>query len=206
MIPVSLRGFGSSVYGLLLGRMGVGWEEGEYYAADWAEAVAARGLEGWKAGRLEGFSKGTTRASGRCEWETCRGYRGKGGERRSSRKVPGFLGRRQRPLTTRTSKEKKALPSVIIKRCSSHSAWRRAERAKEAAGQVQHSVQHQLCPGSPATLGKHWLPRALARPQPPWPSLSRLRRSQPVTRNAAADSRMEPVLAGPVLRWRRAVC
>ena len=176
---------------------------------DWAEAVAAGGLEGWRAGRLEGWKasrKEPRERSGRCEWETCRGYRGKGGERRSSRKVPGFLGRRQRPLTTRTSKEKKALPSVIIKRCSSHSAWRRAERAKEAAGQVQHSVQHQLCPGSPATLGKHWLPRALARPQPPWPSLSRLRRSQPVTRNAAADSRMEPSSSGPVLRWRRAVC
>ena len=47
-----------------VGGEGVGWEEGEYYAADWAEAVAARGLEGWKAGRLEGFSKGTTRAFG----------------------------------------------------------------------------------------------------------------------------------------------
>lgn len=102
-------------------------------------------LEGWKAGRL-------LERNHEMRMETRRGYRGKGGERRSSRKVPGFLGRRQRPLTTRTSKEKKALPSVIIKRCSSHSAWRRAERAKEAAGQVQHSVQHQLCPGSPATL------------------------------------------------------
>ena len=39
-----------------VGGEGVGWEEGEYYAADWAEAVADGGLEGWmegwKAGRL----------------------------------------------------------------------------------------------------------------------------------------------------------
>ena len=62
----------------------VGWEEEDIMQRT---GLRLSQLEGWKAGRL-------LERNHEMRMETRRGYRGKGGERRSSRKVLGFLGRR----------------------------------------------------------------------------------------------------------------
>ena len=72
-----------------VGGEGVGWEEGEYYAADWAEAVAARGLEGWKAGRL---LERNHESVGRCEWRLVEDTEGREANEDPAERSLGFWG------------------------------------------------------------------------------------------------------------------
>lgn len=69
-----------------VGGEGVGWEEGGYYAADWAEAVVAGGLEGWKASRKE------PRERRRCEWRLVEDTEGREANEDPAERSLGFWG------------------------------------------------------------------------------------------------------------------
>ena len=111
-----------------------------------------------EAGRLEGFSKGTTRASGGANGDLSRIPR-EGRRTKIQQKGPWvFGGRRQRPLAR--TPEKKGSPVCYYSRSSSHSACPRAEPPRPTpivpwlAWRHWQHWQH----------GKHWLPRACSLP------------------------------------------